>query len=90
MMNNHTKGFAMASVKVAVTIDEDTLRRVDELVTQKVFPNRSRAVQAALAEKIARLERSRLARECARLEPAFEQAIADEGFGQELDHWPEY
>ncbi|MCK6369988.1 MAG: ribbon-helix-helix domain-containing protein [Gammaproteobacteria bacterium] len=80
----------MASVKVAVTIDEDTLRRVDELVTQKVFPNRSRAVQAALAEKIARLERSRLARECARLEPAYEQALADEGFGQELDHWPEY
>lgn len=90
MMNNHTQGFAMASVKVAVTIDEDTLRRVDELVTQKVFPNRSRAVQAALAEKIARLERSRLARECARLEPAYEQALADEGFGQELDHWPEY
>ncbi len=80
----------MASVKVAVTIDRDTLRQVDSLVSRKVFPNRSRAIQAALAEKLARIERSRLATECAKLDPAFEKALADEGLGQELDHWPEY
>ena len=80
----------MASVKVAVTIDSETLKRVDELVAQKVFPNRSRAVQAAVAEKLARLERNRLAEECAKLDPAYEQALADEGLSQELDDWPAY
>jgi Arc/MetJ-type ribon-helix-helix transcriptional regulator len=80
----------MASVKVAVTIDRDTLRQVDSLVAKKVFPNRSRAVQAALAEKLARLRRGRLAAECARLDPAVEKAMAGEGLAQELRRWPEY
>ena len=80
----------MASVKVAVTIDRDTLKRVDGLVSQKVFPNRSRAIQAAVAEKLARVERSRLAAECAKLDRRFEKAMAEEGLGQELDDWPEY
>lgn len=80
----------MASVKVAVTIDPATLRRVDQLVAKRVFPNRSRAVQAALAEKLERLDRVRLATECARLDPAFEKALAEEGLGQELESWPEY
>lgn len=80
----------MASVKVAVTIDSETLKRVDALVAKKVFPNRSRAVQAAIAEKLARMERNRLAEECAKLDPAYEQALADEGLSQELDNWPAY
>ena len=80
----------MASVKVAVTIDSETLKRVDALVAKKVFPNRSRAVQTAVAEKLARMERNRLAEECAKLDPAYEQALADEGLSQELDNWPAY
>ena len=80
----------MPSVKVAVTIDSDTLKRVDSLVARNVFPNRSQAFQAALAEKLARLERSRLATECARLDPKFEQAMAGEGLDRERDAWPEY
>jgi len=59
-------------------------------VARNVFPNRSQAFQAALAEKLARLERSRLATECARLDPKFEQALADEGLDRERDAWPEY
>ena len=34
----------MASVKVAITIEQETLRQIDALVAQRVFPNRSRAV----------------------------------------------
>ena len=45
----------MASVKVVVTIDRETLERVDNLVSRKVFPSRSRAIQAAVAEKLARM-----------------------------------
>lgn len=80
----------MASVKGAVTIDRQALHRVDALVSKKVFPNRSRAVQAALADKLARMERGRLASECAKLDPKFEKAIAEEGLKQELDGWPQY
>jgi metal-responsive CopG/Arc/MetJ family transcriptional regulator len=80
----------MASTKVAITLDRETLSRVDGLVSRKVFPNRSRAIQAAVAEKLARMERGRLAAECARLDPKFEKALAEEGLVRELDAWPEY
>ena len=80
----------MSSVKVAITIDRETLSRVDGLVSKKVFPNRSRAIQAAVTEKLTRMERGRLAAECGKLDPKFEKAMADEGLGQELEHWPEY
>ena len=80
----------MGSVKVAITIDRETLIRVDNLVAKSIFPNRSRAIQAAVSEKLARMERGRLAAECAKLDPKFEKALAEEGLGQELEAWPEY
>lgn len=80
----------MSSVKVAITLDGKTLKRVDGLVSKRVFPNRSRAIQVAVAEKLARLENGRLAEECAKLDPKFERALAEEGLGRELEAWPEY
>ncbi len=80
----------MASVKVAITLERETLVRVDALVAKSVFLNRSRAIQEAVSDKLARMERSRLATECAKLDPKFEQALAEEGLGQELEAWPEY
>ncbi len=80
----------MSSVKVAITLDRETLLRVDRLVSQQVFPNRSRAIQSAVSEKLTRMERGRLAAECAKLDPKFEQSLAEEGLGQELESWPEY
>ena len=80
----------MSSIKVAITLDRGTLARVDGLVAKNVFPNRSRAIQAAVAEKLARMERGRLAFECAKLDSGAEKALAEEGLGQELGVWPEY
>jgi metal-responsive CopG/Arc/MetJ family transcriptional regulator len=80
----------MPRSKVAISLDEVTLRRVDLLVSQAVFPSRSRAIQTAVEEKLDRLDRSRLARECARLDPAFEKALAEEGLSEDLRQWPEY
>lgn len=80
----------MAAAKIAITLDEKTLARLDSLVMKKVFPNRSRAIQAAVEEKLERLDRRRLARECARLDPAFEKALAEEGLAGDLAEWPEY
>jgi Arc/MetJ-type ribon-helix-helix transcriptional regulator len=80
----------MASVKVAITLEEETLRQVDSLVERRVFQNRSRAIQTALHEKIERLEGSRLAAECAKLDPKFEQSLAEEGMGVDAVVWPEF
>ena len=80
----------MAKTKVAITLDKNTLLRLDQLVEKRVFSNRSRAIQSAIEEKLERLDRSRLARECTKLDPAFEKAMAEEGMSKELDQWPAY
>ncbi|MDR2212635.1 MAG: hypothetical protein LBE21_03285 [Pseudomonadales bacterium] len=41
-------------------------------------------------EKHKCLGRNRLAAECAKLDPAFEQAMAEEGLRGELAAWPKY
>jgi metal-responsive CopG/Arc/MetJ family transcriptional regulator len=53
----------MSTAKVAITLDENLLKRLDRLVENRLFENRSRAIQEAVSEKLARLERSRLSRE---------------------------
>ena len=80
----------MSQTKVAITIEEEVLARVDALVRQRVFANRSRAIQEAVQEKLERMDRSCLAEECAKLDPAFEKAMADEGLSEELVAWPKY
>jgi Arc/MetJ-type ribon-helix-helix transcriptional regulator len=80
----------MASVKVAITLEQETLRQVDSLVARRVFKNRSRAIQTALREKIERVEGGRLAAECAKLDPKFEKSLAEEGMGADAAVWPEF
>ena len=80
----------MARSKVAISLDESTLDRLDQLVKKQVFPNRSQAIEKAITEKLARLEKSRLAQECAKLNPTFEKALAEEGLSEDLAEWPEY
>jgi metal-responsive CopG/Arc/MetJ family transcriptional regulator len=79
----------MGRSKVAISLDESTLECLDQLVKKRVFPNRSQAIEEAVAEELARLERSRLAQECAKLDPAFERALAEDGLSQDLSEWPE-
>src|SRR5580765_2124255 len=69
----------MKAKKIAVTIDAGILERVDRLVKQDAFPSRSRIVQEAVKEKLDRLDRSRLARESAKLDPKEEQRFAEAG-----------
>jgi len=76
--------------KVAITLDSELIERVDKLVRAARFPNRSQAIEIAVSEKLDRLERGRLARECAKLDPKEEQALADQGLAAEHDEWPEY
>jgi metal-responsive CopG/Arc/MetJ family transcriptional regulator len=80
----------MSAAKVAITIEENLLSKVDRLVKAHVFPNRSRAIQEAVSDKLARLDHKRLAKECSKLDKSFEQAMAEEGLNSEVDSWPEY
>ena len=80
----------MATAKIAISVDETTLKKIDRLVKSKVFPSRSSAFQRAIEEKLEQLDRSRLARECAKLDPNYEQTLAEEGLGTDAGEWPEY
>jgi metal-responsive CopG/Arc/MetJ family transcriptional regulator len=80
----------MAKSKIAITLDARLLDRLDQLVSKETFGSRSHAIQVAVAEKLERMERSRLARECSKLDRVFEKALAEEGLRAEGDEWPEY
>jgi metal-responsive CopG/Arc/MetJ family transcriptional regulator len=76
--------------RIAITIDEQLLKRIDHLVIQRRFPNRSGAIQEAVRDKLEHLERGRLARECAKLSRPVEQRTADEWLANDLEGWPEF
>ena len=80
----------MGTAKIAISIEASLLQKLDRLVKAKEFPNRSKAVQGAVEEKLARINHSRLAKECLKLDPEFEKSLAEEGFSLELEKWPEY
>jgi len=80
----------MGQAKIAISIDDSLLSRVDTLVAENLYPNRSRAIQEAVQEKLELLDRSRLARECAKLTPSAEKMLAEEKIIIESDQWPTY
>lgn len=80
----------MPKTKLAITLETSVLGELDRLVAQRRFTNRSQAIESAIAEKLERLKRSRLARECAKLDPDEERALAEEGLEGSRDTWPEY
>ena len=41
----------MSRNKVAITVNQNTLDQVDQLVRQHIFPSRSRAFEKSLAEE---------------------------------------
>ncbi len=80
----------MSATKIAITMDSTLVDELDRLVVEKKFPNRSRAIQTAVAEKLKKIHATRLAAECSKLDPELEQSLADEGLNEELESWPEY
>lgn len=80
----------MVASKIAITLESRLLEEVDALVKDQVFPSRSKAIQIAIEEKLHRMNQTLLARECAKLDPRYEQALAEEGVEEDLSEWPEY
>ena len=80
----------MSVAKITISMEQHLVKKIDQLIKDKTFGNRSQAIQSAVKEKISRIEHNQLARECAKLNIAFEQEFADEGLSMELEEWPEY
>ncbi len=80
----------MPKAKIAISMDESVLGELDRLVRNGVFANRSRAIEAAVRDELARRDRVRLAAECAKLDRAAEKELAEEGLSEESAEWPEY
>jgi metal-responsive CopG/Arc/MetJ family transcriptional regulator len=74
----------MSATKIAITLDSELLRKVDLLVAERRFPTRSRAIQEAVKAGVERLERGRLHRECAKLDPVFEQQLVEQGLAEDM------
>jgi metal-responsive CopG/Arc/MetJ family transcriptional regulator len=80
----------LAKIKVAVSLDARLVDELDALVKRSHFPSRSQGLEVALAEKLERLRRTQLARECAKLDAREEAAFADAGLQEDLRQWPAY
>jgi Arc/MetJ-type ribon-helix-helix transcriptional regulator len=80
----------MSKAKIAITIDKQFIEDIDRLVSTHIFQNRSQAIQEAVEEKLKRLKRTRLIKECSKLDSDFEKAVAEEGMSEDLSRWPEY
>lgn len=80
----------MPKAKIAITVEVSLLSDLDRLIAQGRFANRSQAIESAVAEKLDRLSRNRLAREAAKLDRREERELAEEGVTGALDEWPEY
>lgn len=79
----------MPKTKIAITLDTVLLRHLDSLVGPR-FKNRSQAIEACVSEKLERYGKTRLARECEKLDPAEERMWADLGLAEDAKSWPEY
>lgn len=69
----------MGKTKIAIILDEKFVEEIDHLVNRHLFQNRSQAIQDAVEEKLSKMKRTHLAKECAKLNRAFEKAMAGEG-----------
>ena len=72
--------------KIAITIDENLLSEIDYLVEQKVYPSRSKAIEANLEINRDSLRRRRFEIECAKLDSQEEQEFSELGG---FDDWTE-
>lgn len=80
----------MSVAKIAVSIDDKQLKKIDFYVKKNIFKSRSQAFQIAISQTLEQLEHKRLARECAKLDIKSEQELADLGLDEDLESWPKY
>ena len=87
MIKHHAKHH-QAGARITITLETNVLRRVDKLVANGTFCNRSQAMKVAVEEMLERVKRNRLAVECAKLNPKQEKAFAKKYPGWDRGAWP--
>ncbi|MCL4511459.1 MAG: ribbon-helix-helix domain-containing protein [Bacteroidetes bacterium] len=80
----------MPVTKIAISMDTKLLHKLDGLVQRRIFPSRSKVIQLAVEEKITKMDKSRVARESAKLRKSEEQSLSEEGSAGDFSEWPEY
>ncbi|MDE2845547.1 MAG: ribbon-helix-helix domain-containing protein [Gemmatimonadota bacterium] len=65
--------------KITITLDKEIIKQLDYLIMQQAYKNRSQAIEEAVSDKLDKLKRGRLDRECAKLDPVEKQELAEEG-----------
>lgn len=80
----------MSVAKIAISIDRDLLAKLDQLVADEKFENRSQAIQLLLKDKVIELARYRFERECDKLDPEEEMKMAEEGLHEDTKEWEEF
>jgi metal-responsive CopG/Arc/MetJ family transcriptional regulator len=80
----------MSKAKIAITMRKNLVEEIDRLIKEGEFVNRSQTIEAAVEEKVGRLRKTRLLRECRKLDRAIEKELAEEGFPMDETEWPEY
>ena len=84
MINCHTTN----KTKIAITVSPHVLSRLDAWVQNGHYASRSEAIEQAVEAQLQRLERTRLAAQCALLDMDEEQAMADTGLAADAAACP--
>ena len=80
----------MTKAKIAITIEQATLSKIDQLVASSVYKNRSQLIQESVNSILMKIEKTRLAQELSKISIEEEQALAEEGIEGDFSEWPEY
>ena len=78
----------MTKAKIAITVSPPVLNRLDAWVQNAHFASRSEAIEQAVEAQLQRLERTRLAAQCALLDVDEEQSMAEMGLVADTASWP--
>lgn len=77
----------MRAAKITITIEPYLLIQLDRWVREGEYPNRSRAIQAAVIEKLKRVHRRRLREELANVNAAEEREFAEDALATGSQTW---
>jgi Arc/MetJ-type ribon-helix-helix transcriptional regulator len=90
MIYYHTMEIKMPKAKIAVTINEEIVLQIDQLVKQHEYTNRSQAIEDALMEKLKKINKYRLSKELTKLDIQEERHLAEEGIEGDNKEWAQY
>ena len=80
----------MSVAKIAISIDDQLLAKLDGFIALNKFKTRSQAIQLAVQNTVDSLDHKRLIDACMQLDMDTERTLADQGLKKDLEEWPEF